>query len=255
MSDKFTLQDLINETLFGIKKKKTVKEKVSKKTENKKQALGENKTSKNITTFARDFWWVKKGKYYGLATFSDSKFISDMPAVAAAGLAKAIVDGEKPDQIFKDFQDKGATYAKPILIKWLVTPEDIKEAGVKDYFEFINKNSLPLSVTPDKDIVVKIQKIIREPFKQILGDKNIDELSEDDINKIKELETKIIDNLKELPIELPNKKLTKTETEKVKKMMSKGTNPNAKYAEANIGTVIKNEDIPVLIEIAKKKLG
>ena len=262
-------QELIDECLFGKKpkKKKTAKKAASVKKEEKTPKANKKapKTVKKSVAseieervkketikeakgdvFAKYFWWVKKGDYYGLATFSEGKFISDEPEVTAAGLAKAILTDQKPEEIFKDFKNNGAVYSKPILIKWLVTKEDVKKSGAKDYIDFIDKQDLPPIITPDEKVVKDIQAI----FKKAIP--SPDNITPEEIRKAEE---EMISQWAELPIPLKNKKVSDDDQTLIKNLMKKGTNLKTKYAEANVGTVIKDEDVPKLIEIAKKELG
>lgn len=233
----------------STKKKKDEPEKKKKETKSesadpiRKVIPKPNLFEQVSSQFAKYFWWVKKGDHYGLATFSGGKYLSDMKEVPLAGLAKAIMTDQKPDEIYREFTDRGAAYTKPILIKWLITNEEIQEAGAKDFYGFLQAQNLPMNITPDKEIVTAIQRILREPLQAIVEDpEQTEKMASEVAQKVKEFEEELLKNLKELPIDLPNKALNKTENRQVKSMFNKDK-------------TLSNEEMKKLQEIAKKRLG
>jgi len=259
----YTLQDLLNEALFG-KKKKVIKN-LPKETEDANiptpqdfggMALTKRKTKKKKDEAEKPqldearsglawkhFWWVKKGDDVGLATFSVK---AEEVARPGGGTSRDVPTAPRPGRYIPMYQ-------KPLLIQWLATPKDLAKVEAKDMFDYVKTKKLPTSIPLSVSATNIIMREVEGFLKRNVGDRELDDLSPRELKDLEGLEDQTAAAMKQLPINLDNKKLTPGQTEKIKQFMAKGT--GGKYAAANVSPVMKSEDIPTVKTMAKRALG
>ena len=271
------LQELLNDCLYGKKKKKksTLKDDANiptpqdfgglslakrvvkskrqevKKTREVKKAKEDITESKLTDELSKRlawkyYWWVKKGDNYGLATF----------AAHAEKMAEAPTQGRSKD--VPQMKQTGSyipLYQKPLLISWLVTNKEVKASGKDDFFDYIKSKELPMWLLMSKNALKMIMSEVDNFIKRNIGDKDISEYTPEERNKIIELEEQTVAAMRELPIKLDNKQLTPAETNKIKQLFMSGVKTSGKYWSVNVPKVFKEKDLPEVQKMAKKALG
>jgi len=238
-----TLEDVLVQTKEEKRSKQEVEiQEIQQLASDMSHMLGEAKTKEDIW---RHFWWIKGNNHYGLATFATrAELLAQTPT---AGTSRDVPEATRT----KVYQ---SLYQKPLLIKWLITKEEVTAAGHKDYFDYISKSKLPVKVSLAKEAVKAINSQLMGFINRNIGDKDPNDWTEEESKQVLEIEEQVIDTMDQLPIEFDNKKLDKAEVTKVKGFMAEGYSKTAKFTEANIGTVIKDTDLLKTQNMAKKAL-
>lgn len=239
-----TYEDIIEQTKTEKRGKQEVElQEIRQLADNMSHMLPEDAMTKQ--DIWRHFWWVKDNNHYGLATFATRAEL-----LARAPVAQTSTDVPQTTSA-KAYQ---SLYQKPLLIKWLITKEEITDAGHKNYFDYVSKNKLLVKVSLAKGAIKAINSQLMGFISRNVGDKDPIEWTEEEQERVAEIEEQVIDTMEELPIQFDNKKLNNAEVAKVKSFMAKGYSKEAKFTEANVGTVIKEADLPKAQDMARKAL-
>jgi len=259
----YTLQELLDDALFG--KKKRASKSLPKETEDaniptlqdfgsmalakRKIKKKKNEAEKPQLDEARSglawkhFWWVKKGDDVGHATFSVKAEPVARPGSGTSGDVPATARVKRYVPL----------YQKPLIIQWLATPKDLAKVEAKDMWDYVKTKKLPTSIPLSVSATNLIMREVESFLRRTVGNIDLADLSPKEIKELENLEDQTAAAMKQLPIDLDNKKLTSGQTEKLKQLMAKGT--GGKYAAANVPPVLKSEDIPAVKSMARRALG
>jgi len=229
---------------MALARKISKKSKKSKKTVEHKEISEAQEDELGKRLAWRYFWWVKKGSNYGLATF----------AARATRLAGGPTATSRDIPVARRGQPYISLYMKPLGIKWLVTDEEVEKSGAKEYYDYLKNNNLPLSLMLSRSALTLVMNEVDSFISRNIGDKDYDEYTPAEKKQLLDLEEQTISAMKELPIELDNRQLTKEEVNKIHDAMKSGHKTTTKYWVANLQKIIRNVDIPRIKAMAKKVL-
>ena len=258
----YTLQELLTKVLFGEDTKKVPPKETEdaniptpqdfgafaltkRKTKKKKDEAEKPKLEEARSGLAwKHFWWVRKGDDVGHATFSVKA--EEVARPGGGGTSRDVPTATRTKRYIPMYQ-------KPLLVQWLATPKDLAKVDAKDMWDYIKIKKLPSSIPLSVSATNIIMRAVEGFLRRNIGDRELDDLSPKEVKELENLEDQTAAAMRQLPIDLDNKKLTPGQTEKLKQFMAKG--PGGKYAAANVSPVLKSEDIPAVKAMAKRALG